>query len=692
MTAEGAGSGRRGLPRQFLQDDRLSDVSGFPSSSTSSLSPSSAGSSSVPSSSASSRPSSSSSPSTSARPARSLSSLLPPSSPSPSSPSCSLAGDADFFVTQRVEEVSPQFAVLGDAPVSLTGSTRSVEGEEEVPAGRQKEEGRRSCRACREREEGSSRREEPEEPTPASPFRQETNGQETSVREKKEQARVLNRAALYEVFQDGRSFAQMPWRVLDASQPWLLKARLSAAGEKAASMDRVEKAVDETRFASSQPSAEPSVTPGSLSFASETSTPKGEREGERKGEREGEREGERGEDGARKDGDSWALVLLLTDCRFCWGAGFTAEDLARLHQTSSPATAAYLAISTEVLPRTLYNLLISRSSTKSVSIQVVSSPCPSLSSSSPLPSSAAACSLPTASLEPECGRQLVLSALLDGILPLRFVFPLPCLPAASSLLRQQLFLPFFSLLRVYESLLFRLQTQVLSLANADCQPAAATDTHAEAKLIQQVLREIASQVSASFLVPRENPQETLAGNLHTVSEVARVPQIDLTQPLRSPPPRAASEPRVCEASPEPEAAGNARFAAFPECSRLTAAAYFATTREFLPPRCRTSFRDFRAASRTAPSTERAPKIDSESSACTEGNKNGEKDAAFPSTSSEAAASLDIQKNLLISAKKIVRRRKPEGDGPDRRRLRFATKKLTQKDGGRHRHCDEKGEY
>ncbi|KYK63255.1 hypothetical protein TGPRC2_220175 [Toxoplasma gondii TgCatPRC2] len=677
MTAEGAGSGRRGLPRQFLQDDKLSDVSGFPSSSTSSLSPSSAGSSSVPSSSASSRPSSSSSPSTSARPARSLSSLLPSSSPS--SPSCSLAGDAAFFVTQRVEEVSPQFAVLGDVPVSLTDSTRSVEGEEEVPAGRQKEEGRRSCRACREREEGSSRREEPEEPTSASPFRQETNGQETSVREKKEQARVLNRAALYEVFQDGGSFAQMPWRVLDASQPWLLKARLSAAGEKAASMDREEKAVDETRFSSSQPSAELSATPGSLSFASETSTP------------ECEREGERGEDGARKDGESWALVLLLTDCRFCWGAGFTAEDLARLHQTSSPATAAFLAISTEVLPRTLYNLLISRSSTKSVSIQVVSSPCPSLSSS-PLPSSAAACSLPTASLEPECGRQLVLSALLDGILPLRFVFPLPCLPAASSLLRQQLFLPFFSILRVYESLLFRLQTQVLSLANADCQPAAATATHAEAKLIQQVLREIASQVSASFLVPRENAQETLAGNLHTVSEVARVPQIDLTQPLRSPPPRAASEPRVSEASAEPEDARNARFAAFPECSRLTAAAYFATTREFLPPRCRTSFRDFRAASRTAPSTERAPKIDSESSACTEGNKNGEKDAAFPSTSSEAAASLDIQKNLLISAKKIVRRRKPEGDGPDRRRLRFATKKLTQKDGGRHRHCDEKGEY
>ncbi|KEP61424.1 UNVERIFIED_CONTAM: hypothetical protein HHA_220175 [Hammondia hammondi] len=578
-----------------------------------------------------------------------------------------------------------------------------MEGEEEAAAGRQQEEGRRSRRARREREEGSTRR---EEPTPASPIRQETPGQEASVGDKKEQTGALFYTALYEAFQDGGSFAQMPWRVLDASQPWLLKVRLSAPGEKAASVDREEKTVDETRLSSSPASAEPSATSGSLSIPSETST----REGTK---REGERgEGERGEDGARKGGESWALVLLLTDCRFCWGAGFTAEDLARFHQTSSPAIAAFLANSAEALPRTLYKLLVSRSSTKSLSIQMDSSPFPSpLSSysscssfsSSSLPSSAAACSSATASLEPACGRHLVVSALLDGILPLRFVFPLPCLPAASSLLRQQLFLPFLSLLRVYESLLLRLQMQVLSLANADSQPPAATATHAEAKLIQQVLREIASQVSASLLVPGENAQEALADSLHTVRQVSRFPQIDLTQPLRSPRPRPASQPRVSEVSPEKGDAQDALLATFPQCSQLAAAAYFATTREFLPPRCRTTFRDFRAASPTSPSPERAPKLDAESSACTHGgrwkegglsppSKKGEMDAAFPSTSSEGTASLDTQETPLISVKKIVRRRKTEGDGTDGKRLRFATQKHSEKDGGQHRHCDHKGGY
>nr|CEL65381.1 TPA: hypothetical protein BN1204_012310 [Neospora caninum Liverpool] len=568
----------------------------------------------------------------------------PAACPSPASWPHSPASETNpAWGQSREKAIFPPAALdASDASLSAAESEATLRDEDDA---REHSGTRRSARNLQD--ERRTRREERADPAGMPDERRPPQDSEAKNRQSHFDT------ALYEAFQDGASFAQMPWRVLDASQPWLLKGRLGAACER-------------TELASEEGRLENRSRSPSWSSSREAT-------------------GASGLDAGRRDeNDSWKLLLLLTDCRFCWAAGFAAADLARL-QTSSLSPAAF-AISAEALPRLLYRLLLSRPSPKSLSIQVVSSS--SLSSpssaSSSLPSSASK-SFPCDARDPAFEKELVVSALLDGVLPVRFRLPLSLLPQASPLLRQQLYLPCLALLRLYQSLLLRLQSQLLSRASAGQLSEEETAARAEATLTQLIQREVDARLCPVTAFPDpETPGDSLSARHVEVLTFSPWPSIDIAQAcrcLRGDAPLSQNEAfaeQGCETAPPAS-----------DWTMPTAVAYFALTRRLLPPRCSTP-EEFRASAAL-----RAQFVGSETlqreahsvrTACK--RKVWREGDTFIGTGEGATASAEAQgdspprggaaasrwreKEGIIPATKIVKNRKRERETPEtRRRLRFS---------------------
>ncbi|CBZ51433.1 hypothetical protein NCLIV_012310 [Neospora caninum Liverpool] len=471
----------------------------------------------------------------------------PAACPSPASWPHSPASETNpAWGQSREKAIFPPAALdASDASLSAAESEATLRDEDDA---REHSGTRRSARNLQD--ERRTRREERADPAGMPDERRPPQDSEAKNRQSHFDT------ALYEAFQDGASFAQMPWRVLDASQPWLLKGRLGAACER-------------TELASEEGRLENRSRSPSWSSSREAT-------------------GASGLDAGRRDeNDSWKLLLLLTDCRFCWAAGFAAADLARLQ--------------------------------------------------------------------------------------------------ASPLLRQQLYLPCLALLRLYQSLLLRLQSQLLSRASAGQLSEEETAARAEATLTQLIQREVDARLCPVTAFPDpETPGDSLSARHVEVLTFSPWPSIDIAQAcrcLRGDAPLSQNEAfaeQGCETAPPAS-----------DWTMPTAVAYFALTRRLLPPRCSTP-EEFRASAAL-----RAQFVGSETlqreahsvrTACK--RKVWREGDTFIGTGEGATASAEAQgdspprggaaasrwreKEGIIPATKIVKNRKRERETPEtRRRLRFS---------------------
>ncbi|PFH32242.1 hypothetical protein BESB_021830 [Besnoitia besnoiti] len=301
-------------------------------------------------------------------------------------------------------------------------------------------------------------------------------------------------------------FAQRLWRVIDPSGPWLLKCR-----------GFEEELGEDSRRR--------------LDFAGATGRDHHEaREEERQEDEEAEREEDEEEETQALSGES------ATDAE----------------ESNLAAGLASFALSSAALVRRVSSLLCSASAA-STSIQIASAE----------PAGAA-------DESPPCERVLVLSEVIEGILPLRVRLPLSLLSQSAAVLRQQLFLPSLALLAVFQRELAQLHAKVF--------PAASAAEEEGARGEEALAKRIRKAVAVEFLAPALR----VAGESAAASALAPLlPSRDLTTSLTTP--QRAPSPCAAEAtSPETPTWPAELF----RWTRPTAAAYSALTAALLPPPCR----------------------------------------------------------------------------------------------------------